>query len=50
MINVVLSYIGASLKPQYKTSREKYRDTPSSYKLAFEYIMDNAPLAVPSFC
>jgi len=49
-INVVLSYIGASLKPQYKTSREKKQGTPSSFKLAFEYLMDNAPLPVPSFC
>jgi hypothetical protein len=49
-INVVLSYIGASLKPQYKSSREKKQGTPSSYMIAFDYLMDNAPLPVPSFC
>jgi hypothetical protein len=49
-INVVLSYIGASLRPQYKTKREKSRGTPSSYMLAFDYLIDNPPLPVPSFC
>jgi hypothetical protein len=49
-INVVLSYIGAVLKPQYKTKQEKNRGTPSSYKLSFDYLMENAPSPIPSLC